>query len=153
MLRVCALFCPRIASPLLYRDYPHVLSISRNCLAPPHFPESPHRTFIPQCVYIVHTVRSLLASSLFLFSASCLFPVFVLYTLCLALCIHRSGLIWSGLVLVPVSLGLYAILHWDALSLNWLRILSRSLAQSGEPQLFLSVLPASHSVAFYIYKI
>ena len=35
--------------------------ISCNCLAPPHFPESPHRTFIPQCVYIVHTLRSVFA--------------------------------------------------------------------------------------------
>ena len=31
VFRVCALFCPRIASPLLVRYYPHVLSISRNC--------------------------------------------------------------------------------------------------------------------------
>ena len=62
VFRVCALFCPHIASPLLYCDYPHVLSISRNCFAPPHFPESPHRTFIPQC--IIHTMRSLLAKPL-----------------------------------------------------------------------------------------
>ena len=26
VFRVCALFCPRIASPLLYRDYLHVVS-------------------------------------------------------------------------------------------------------------------------------
>ena len=47
MFRVCALFCLRIASPLLYQYYPHVLSISCNCLAPPHFPESPHIMFYP----------------------------------------------------------------------------------------------------------
>ena len=40
VFRVCALFCPRIASPLLYHDYLHVFPISCNCLAPPHFPES-----------------------------------------------------------------------------------------------------------------
>ena len=51
VFRVCTLFCPRIASPLLYRDYLHVFPISCNCLAPPHFPESPHRMFIPQCIY------------------------------------------------------------------------------------------------------
>ena len=54
VFRVCALFCPRIASPSLYRYYPNVLSISRYCLAPPHFPESPHRTFIPQSIYSPH---------------------------------------------------------------------------------------------------
>ena len=58
VFRICALFCPRITSPLLYRYYPHVLSISRNCLAPPHFPESPHRTFIPQCIYSRHCAVS-----------------------------------------------------------------------------------------------
>ena len=58
VFRVCALFCPRIASPLLYQYYPHVLSISRNCLAPPHFPESPPRTFIPQCRYSPHLAFS-----------------------------------------------------------------------------------------------
>ena len=36
VFRACALFCPRIVSPLLLRYYPHVLSISYNCLAPPH---------------------------------------------------------------------------------------------------------------------
>ena len=54
VFRLCALFCPRFASPLLYQYYLHVLSISRNCLAPPHFPESPHRAFIPQCIYSPH---------------------------------------------------------------------------------------------------
>ena len=28
----------------------------------------------------------------------------------------------------------FAILHWESLSLNWLKILSQSLAQSGEPR-------------------
>ena len=54
VFRVCALFCPRITSPLLYRDYLHVFPISCNCLAPPHFPESLHRIFIPQCIYSPH---------------------------------------------------------------------------------------------------
>ena len=34
--------------------YLHVFPISHNCLAPPHFPESPHRAFIPQCIYRPH---------------------------------------------------------------------------------------------------
>ena len=55
VFRVCALFCPRIASPLLYRDNLHVFPISCHCLAPPHFPESLHRMFIPQCVYSPHS--------------------------------------------------------------------------------------------------
>ena len=59
VFRLCALFCPPIASPLLYWYYPHVLSISRNCLAPPHFPESLHRAFIPQCIYSPHCDFSL----------------------------------------------------------------------------------------------
>ena len=63
MCRVCALFCPRIASPLLNRYYPHVLSISCNCLAPPHFPESCIECFIPQCMYCSH-VASVFARSL-----------------------------------------------------------------------------------------
>ena len=33
---------------------------------------------------------------------------------------------------------LFAILRWETLSLNWLTILSRSLAQSGEPRLILA---------------
>ena len=54
VFRLCALFSPRISSPSLYRYYLHVFPISRNCLAPPHFPESPHRAFIPQCIYSPH---------------------------------------------------------------------------------------------------
>ena len=54
VFRLCVLFCPRIASPLLYRYYLHVFPISRNCLTPPHFPESLHRAFIPQCIYSPH---------------------------------------------------------------------------------------------------
>ena len=41
----------RVSSPSLYRYYLHVFPIFRNCLASPHFPESPHRAFIPQCIY------------------------------------------------------------------------------------------------------
>ena len=47
MFRACALFCSHIVSPLLVRYYPHVLSISRNRLAPPHSSESLHRMFYP----------------------------------------------------------------------------------------------------------
>ena len=54
VFRVCALFSPRISSPSLYRYYLHVFPISRNCLAPPHSPESPHRAFFPQCIYRPH---------------------------------------------------------------------------------------------------
>ena len=54
MFRACALFCPCIASPLLVRYYPHVLSNSCNCLAPPHFPESLHGMFYPS-VYLRST--------------------------------------------------------------------------------------------------
>ena len=50
VFRACVLFCPCIASPLLVRYYPHVLSISCNCLAPPHFPESHIECFIPLCI-------------------------------------------------------------------------------------------------------
>ena len=54
VFRLCALFSPRISSPSLYQYYLHVFPISRNCLAPPHFPESLHRPFIPQCIYSQH---------------------------------------------------------------------------------------------------
>ena len=47
---ICALFCPCIASPLLYRNYLHVFPISCDCLAPPHFSCS-----FPS-VFIVHTI-------------------------------------------------------------------------------------------------
>ena len=78
VFRVCALFCPRIASPLLYRYYPHVLSISHNCLAPPHFPEAPHRTFIPQCIYSPQCAVS--PCEIF---ANCLLSVCVQYAFCM----------------------------------------------------------------------
>ena len=124
VFRVCALFCPRIASSLLYWYYPHVLSISRNCFAPPHFPESPHRTLIPQCVYIVHTVRSLLARSLILF-AFCLFSAcilsvhseYILSSLVLCISLLPCNLYQSGLVLVPVSRHLFPVDSSDSLSL------------------------------------
>ena len=85
VFRVCVLFCPRFTSPLLNRYYPHVLSISCNYLAPPHFPESRIECFIPQCIYCSH-VASVFARSLVL-NAFCLFS-FVFF-----------GLVWSGLVL------------------------------------------------------
>ena len=79
-----ALFSPRISSPSLSL-YLHVLSISRNCLAPPHIQESRIACFIPS-VFIVHTVLSFLASSSVLYvlcihvvffdSEICLVPVF-----------------------------------------------------------------------------
>ena len=56
MFRLCTLFSPRISSPSLYRYYLHVFPISHNCLGPPHFPESPQRAFIPQCIYSPHCV-------------------------------------------------------------------------------------------------
>ena len=54
VFRLCALFSPHISSPSLSLYYIHVFPISCNCLAPPHFPESPHRAFIPQCTYSPH---------------------------------------------------------------------------------------------------
>ena len=54
VFRLYALFSPRISSPSFSLYYLHVFPISRNCLAPPHFPESLHRAFIPQCTYSPH---------------------------------------------------------------------------------------------------
>ena len=54
VFKLCALFSLRILSPWLYQYYLHVFPISRNCLDPPHLPESPHRAFIPQCIYSPH---------------------------------------------------------------------------------------------------
>ena len=82
VFRVCALFCPRITSPLLYRDYLHVFPISCNCLAPPHFPESPHRTFIPQCIYCPHVAFSLCKIFAFCMLSVCLFTISVILVLC-----------------------------------------------------------------------
>ena len=86
---IYVLFCPRITSPLLYRYYPHLLSISRNCLAPPQFPESLHRTFIPQCIYSPHCAVSpckifafCMLSVCFLY-AFCMLSVCFLYAYCL----------------------------------------------------------------------
>ena len=76
VFRLCALFSPRISSPSLSRYYLHVFPISRNCLAPPHFPESPHRTFIPQCIYSPHCSLSFLASSSYYLLVSTLFCVY-----------------------------------------------------------------------------
>ena len=58
VFRLCALFSPRISSPSLYWYDLHVFPISRNCLAPPHSPEFPHRAFIPQCIYSPHSAFS-----------------------------------------------------------------------------------------------
>ena len=54
VFRLCALFSPHISSTPLSRYYLHVFPISCNFLAPPHFPESLHRVFIPQCIYSPH---------------------------------------------------------------------------------------------------
>ena len=53
MFRICALFSPRISSPPLSPYYLHAFPISRNCLAPPHFPAY-SRAFIPQYIYSPH---------------------------------------------------------------------------------------------------
>ena len=105
MFRLCVLFSLRISSPSLYRYYLHVFPISRNCLAPPHFPESPHRAFIPQCIYSPHlSSRSLQVLSYFIsyflvFIFLCLkYPPFRYYSCFLFLI--RSSL----LILFPVSL-------------------------------------------------
>ena len=80
VFRACALFCPRIASSLLNRYYPHVLSISCNFLAPTLFPESRIECFIPQCIYRSH-VASVFARSLVL-NTFCMLPVCVLLSVC-----------------------------------------------------------------------
>ena len=70
MFRLCALFSPRILSPSLYPYYLHVFPISRNCLAPPHSPESPHGAFFPQCIYSPHCalIPCEFVSSIFFFA-------------------------------------------------------------------------------------
>ena len=110
VFRVCALFCPRIASPLLYRYYPHVLSISRNCLAPPHFPESPHRTFIPQCIYSPHSAFT--PCEIFNSVSFLLLSVYFV-SLCqnLVLCICLST--WSSLVSSSCSCSLPSV-SWSS---------------------------------------
>ena len=40
--------------PPLSPHFLHVLPISRDCLAPPHVPESRIERFIPQCIYSPH---------------------------------------------------------------------------------------------------
>ena len=126
MFRVCALLCPHIASPLLYRDCLRVFPISCNCLAPPHFPESPHRMFIPQCIYCPHNhlliARSLLCCTFFILysclipeilSGSCFSPV-ILSSLvspvncCCFIRFHVAALLLMlRFCLVPVSLRLF----------------------------------------------
>ena len=40
--------------PPLSAHFLHVFPISRDCLAPPHVPESRIEHFIPQCIYSPH---------------------------------------------------------------------------------------------------
>ena len=99
MFRVCALFCPRIVSPLLYHDYLHVFPISCNCLAPPHFPESPKRMFIPQCTYSPHQS---LAPCKFL-----LYTYFVLTLYLLSSLLISVIVLCLNIIIIPVSCSLF----------------------------------------------
>ena len=89
----------RISSPSLYRYYLHVFPISRNCLAPPHSPESPHRAFIPQCIY---SPLCTLVPCEFLLYSYFILTLYLLYT-------YLSSLLISVIVLclnifvIPVS--------------------------------------------------
>ena len=91
MFRLCALFSPCISSPSLYRYYLHVFPISLNCLAPPHFPESLHRTFIPQCIYSPHCAL-----------IPCEFVVLTIFLSILVLCVSLLPF-KSYIGLAPVS--------------------------------------------------
>ena len=95
VFRLRALFS-HISSPSLYRYYLHVFPISHNCLAPAHFPESPHRAFIPQCIYSPHS--ALLPCEIFLLTIYLL--TFYLY-LVLCVYLYRS----SSCFLFPVSIS------------------------------------------------
>ena len=94
-----------------------MLSISRNCLAPPHFPESLHRTFIPQCIYSPHNAFTPCE----IFNSVCFLSVFCMhseYSLSsLVLCISFCHLIFIGLVLVPVSRHLFPVDSSDSVTL------------------------------------
>ena len=92
---LCASFCPCSASPLLVRYYPHVLSISRNCLAPPHSPESLHIMFYPS-VY--------LRSSHFLYRRKFVISLCVSF-LCIDSCFLLS--FWFLFLVLSVSLVQY----------------------------------------------
>ena len=86
VFRLYALFCPRIASPLYYL---HVFPISRNCLAPPHFPESLHSAFIPQCIYSPHWAFSpckFVILNICLSIWSCMYPWLLILFLFPAIC-------------------------------------------------------------------
>ena len=61
-----------IIHPSLSLNLPHVLSISRNCLAPPHVPESRIAHFIPQCIHSPHLS---LYPGEFVFSSCVFIPV------------------------------------------------------------------------------
>ena len=63
----------RVSRHPRYRWISLVLFISHNCLAPPHFPESPHRAFIPQCTCSPH--QSLAPCEFFL-------PTFFSFDIC-----------------------------------------------------------------------
>ena len=95
--------------------------LSHNSLAPPHFPESPHRMFIPQCIYCPHTVQSVFAIhivlcvliyiglvlvSCFLFGLVCFpcpcpCPVSFVFVLAFYLCLLVFSVL-SLLLLLPV---------------------------------------------------
>ena len=104
MFRLCALFSPRISSTSLSWYYLHEFPISRNCLAPPHFPESPHRTFIPQCIYSPHCSL-----------VPCEFVLLSSLVLCGSLLLVTSLLL--GLVLVSCSCHPFPCLPSDPVSL------------------------------------
>ena len=106
MYRVCALFSPRISLPSLYRYYLHKFPISHNCLAPPHFPESPHRAFIPQCIYSPHCAFvpcEFLLSTIYLLTIyllySCFIPTFFSLDICYSSVLY--------LFMLPVSCFLF----------------------------------------------
>ena len=99
VFRACALFSPRIASPLLVRYYPHVLSISCDCSAPPHFPESQYRMFYPS-VYLKST-HSLYRREFVFFDS-------VLYTSC-----YSCPEILVLKFLFPVSCSLFPLIWLD----------------------------------------
>ena len=93
LFRPCAWFMSAYCVTPRYRWISLVLSISRNCLAPPHVPESRIARFIPQCIYSIYSTHL----SLYLSSSS------VLNVLCIpvAFCLD------SEICLVPVSNSLY----------------------------------------------
>ena len=69
--------------------HPCYISITRNCLAPPNFPESPHRALIPRCIHIPHCAIYLYFLTYFLYC-------FLYYCLTYLVCVY----LFIGLVLV-----------------------------------------------------